>query len=423
MTDAAQVRPATALSEWRHHWLVVFAASMACAVGVTHSYAVGVFMAPIQHAFHWTRGDITAGLLVVSVVSVVLAPFFGMMIDRFGPRRVGLPGLVLYCGAVAGLGLAGPSIWTWWALWVFVAVGSVSIKPTVWTAGVVSHFERGRGVALAATLCGTGVGSALTPMITDRLITAYGWRGAYFGLGAIGLAISLPLAITAFHDARDKAVQSGAIKTRGGAPVPPGLTAREGMATWRFFRLALAGLLTTAALYAMVVHFVPILSAGGVSRKAAVGIAGLIGLSSLIARLACGFLIDRFDARAVGAVVFALPVAGCVLLLNFHGSPVQATAIAIVVGLSVGGEVDIISYLSARYFGLRAYGTIFGTMVGLLSLGVGMGPFLAGVVFDRTGGYGPALWALIPLLLLSATLIALMGAYPSFAAPAEPPTP
>lgn len=409
--------PRQAAVEWRQSWPVVATSALGLSVSVIYIYSMGLFIEPLEREFGWGRTQITAGLTVVSVMSVVLAPFVGMLIDRFGARSVGLPGVIVYCSAIAALSLVGDQIWMWWAAWAVVALGSVCIKPTVWTAAVASYFTAGRGLALAVALCGTGIGQALLPYLTNEFVAALGWRGAYVALAAGGAALVLPLMFFFFFDARED------VRRKGGPAMDrslmPGRGLREGFVSLQFLFLALAALLATAGITALLVHFVPMLTAGGMERTSAAAIAGVIGLASMTGRIACGYLLDRFDGRVVGAISFALPCAACLLFLQFDGSAAQAMALAAIIGLSVGAEIDVIAYLATRHFGLRNFGTLFGAIAGLISLGAGLGPLFAGAVFDANQAYAPAHLALIPVFLLTAVLIAAIGRYPVFAQPAE----
>jgi predicted MFS family arabinose efflux permease len=404
--------------EWREHWPVVLSAFLAGAVEVTYSFSLGVFLQPIQSDLGWTRAQITAGMAMVSFAAVLLSMPLGILIDRYGARRVGLPGIAVYCTSFAAISLVTASIWTWWLAWFFVAIGSAAMKPMVWTTAVVGHFRRSRGLALGVTLCGTGFGGAVVPYVSQALVAHYGWRTSYVCLGLGGALITLPLALCVFYDARDK------VRRDRHADVQPqnlpGFSARESVFSWRFVRLGLAGMLATAALYAMVVHFVPLLSSRGTSRASAAGIASLIGISSLLGRLICGYLTDRLDARRLGALLIILPVVPALLLLH-HSTPLWlAGLVALTIGLSLGGEVNIVAYLSSRYFGIRSYGTIFGALVGVLSIGQGVGPFLMALSYDHTGSYNFALLALCPMLLLAAALILFLGAYPILRVSEEP---
>lgn len=403
---------ADARSEWRRSWDVVAVSSVGMAVATIYIHSMGLFIAPLEAEFGWSRSQITLGLMIVSVTSVVVAPFVGLLIDRMGPRRVALPGIAIYCGAIALLSIVGPSIYGWWAIWTLVACGSVCIKPTVWTAAVASLFTSARGLAFAITLVGSSLGAAIFPYMTEFMLSLWGWRSAYliFGLGSA--ALLLPLAFLFFYEA-DHGSRKGKM-TRSSVPCLTGVTIRDGLRSRQFALLACAALLLTGSITALTVHFVPIMTGMGMSRSAAAGISGLIGISSVFGRLGSGYLLDRMDGRVVGAVMFTLPAFACLLLLGASGSPIQSVTAALVLGLALGSEVDVMAYLCSRYFGMRHYGVIFGTIAGLFSLGAGVGPLFSATIYDATGSYRIAMMVLIPVVLLTSACIAALGPMPKF---------
>lgn len=368
---------------------------------------MGVFLLPIERDLGWSRGEISSGLTIASIVSVICAPFIGALVDHIGSRRVALPGIILYCLAIVALGFASSSIGSWWALWLLVSAGTILIKITVWMAAIAKRFNRRRGVAFAIALTGTGIGAAILPTLATALIGAFGWRQAYAILGLGGLAIALPLLFVFFRDA--KPLAAGILRAD-----MPGVDTREGLTSKVFFRLAISTLIAMTTIIALSVHFVPMMIHAGLSATMAAAIAGAIGISSIIGRLLSGFLLDRFHGPYIGALGLGLPLVVCILLLGFDGSPISATVIAVLIGISLGAETDVVAFLASKYFGLRNYGTLFGTLAGLLALGGGMGPLLAGTIYDHFGSYEPLLWALIPASALSALLTATLGRYPDF---------
>ncbi|MGD9541037.1 MAG: MFS transporter [Parvularculaceae bacterium] len=391
-------------------------------VGAIYIYSLGLFIQPIEQEYGWSRTEISFGLTLLSIICVLLAPFMGMIIDKLGARSLALPGMVVYCLAIASLSLVGKEVWMWWVGWFFVALGSVAIKPTVWAAAVSSYFSAGRGFAMAVALCGTGIGQALLPPLTNALVAELGWRAAYVVLGLGSAVIILPLLFFFFYDARESNRRKGVANV--GRQTMPGLDLREGFASFRFIFLAATALITTTGIVGIVVHFVPILSAGGLDRTTAAAAAGVIGLASMTGRLATGFLLDRIDGRIIGGISYSTPIITCLLMLQFDGTFEQALVLAVITGLSLGAEIDVLAYLASRYFGLRNYGTLYGTIVGLTTLGGGVGPLIAGFIYDTTGGYSLALMLFIPAFLAAALMIVSLGRYPVFAAPAmEPKTP
>lgn len=376
---------------------------------------MGAFIEPIQLEFGWSRSQITSGLLVTSVSSVLLAPLLGRLTDRFGTRRIAIPGVVVYC---LGLGLLSQThavIASWWALWGVIALGSLMIKPTVWSIAVSSRFLKSRGLALALMLCGTGLASTLTPFVSTILIERFGWRLAYMALAGGWAAVALPLLLLFFHDARSRQAPKAA------ASPPPviqtGLGVRDGFKSRAFPRLMAAAFCITLALIAMMVHLVPLLTEGGLQRKDAAAIAGIVGLTSITGRIITGLLLDRLSGPHVGMVSVLLPIIPVCLFLAAPGSLPMAIVAVAILGLALGGELDAIIYLSSRFFGLLNFGTLFGFVMAMFSFATGLGPFLGSLIFDATGSYTLMLVAVVPLCLVAAFMLGTLGPYPADSKP------
>src|SRR5690606_37820601 len=128
-----------------------------------------------------------------------------MVVDRFGPRRVGLPGAIAYAATYGLLGLTTANIWSWWGIWFLLSFTIIGIKPLVWTTAVASTFARNRGLALAIALCGGGLASSLAPSYSTWAIDTFGWRGAYPFLAlSMGLVV-IPILYFGLHSGADKA--------------------------------------------------------------------------------------------------------------------------------------------------------------------------------------------------------------------------
>ena len=396
-------------SEWQRGWIVALVSMLGLAISTTPLYTMGVFIGPIEQDLGWTRSQITSGMLINSVIAVVLAPFVGLMIDRYGIRKMGLPGMTVYSIGFILLGLTGTAYGQWLLIWLVVACGSLLIKPTIWTAAVSRQFDKQRALALAVMLSGSGVASAVLPWLSNNLIEAYGWRGAYVALGGGFLVVAVPLMF--FFLGRSGF--AGRVSEPSRAELP-GLPIREAMLSTRFLRIALAALVMTIAMAGLNVHFVAFTTGEGLTKNSAVWAASCMGLASIAGRFITGYLLDRFHGPLIGGVSFALPLVACFLWLQFDGSIASAVIIAIAIGLALGAEIDIIAYLGTRYFGLKNYGTIFGTIAGLLAFGAGVGPNLAGRIYDTTKSYDLFIWGSIPAFLLAAVMIATLGRYPDF---------
>jgi MFS family permease len=194
-----------------------------------------------------------------------------------------------------------------------------------------------------------------------------------------------------------------------------GIDWREGLRSWKFIRLAGAAFVTTLVIISFVSNLIPILSSSGISRGQAAGIAGLVGISTIVGRLVGGYLLDRINGAIVGGVSLLVPVISALLVLAFPGSVTVASVAVLILGLALGAELDCVAYLTTRHFGLRNFGTIFGVVSGMLAFATGLGPFFVSLGYDLTGSYTIALQAYVPLSVVASALFFSLGAYPVFA--------
>lgn len=405
-----------ARAEFARNWKVVLAGALGMALGSVGVYALGIFIQPLEQEFGWTRAEIVGGMTIVAVIGVITAPFAGLIVDRIGPRRIGMFGVVIACLGLASLSMAGPSIWSWWLLWVPLALVGMFVNPTVWTSGVSSLFDAGRGMALALVLGGTALCSTLTPILSNYFIETFGWRQAFVMLAAFWAALVIPVVWLFFSSASDRhRVVSSSRKID--LAVLSGVAVREALLSGKYIRLASAGFLASLIVVSLVTGLVPILTSLAIERQSAANIAGLIGISTVVGRLTGGYLLDRINGNLVAAGSLILPIIPCVLLLAYPGSIAAASIATLVLGLSLGVELDAVAYLVSRHFGMLNYGVLFGTIVGLLSLATGLGPLLISFVYDATQSYNAVMWGYIPLCLLTSALFASLGRYPVFDEP------
>ena len=395
------------LQEWRLHGLVVLPSIFGMMLLAIHPYALGVMFEPLEQEFGWTRSQISAGPLVTSLVALILSPFGGRAVDKYGPRVIALIGIPAFAGALALISTAGPSIYSWLALYALLAVALIFIFPTVWTAAVAERFFNNRGLALAITLSGTGLAAAIVPFAASRLIEAYGWRGAYVGMGATAFIFIFPLVLMLF--ARDRP-PSGRMEEVQINPESQGKLAEYRSA--KFFYLTIAALIYSIGSTGLAINAVPILMGEGFSLLIAAEIVGFIGIGVIVGRIVGGFLLDRMDGRyvAIGCAVAAL-VSAAILLATVQ-STLAASVACFLLGLAAGAEFDACAYLATRHFARRSFGAVFGVVSGLSGFGSGISPLIANGVYDLTGSYDAVLWGIIPLFLVAGLLFMALGPYP-----------
>lgn len=243
------------------------------------------------------------------------------------------------------------------------------------------------------------------------LIENYGWRTAFIALPAIWGFVVIPIILLLFSTPRDR--QS--VEERKAAPQfreAAKRAIREQVLTRRFIQLAAAGFGIALAIVTLAVSLVPLLSDYGLERGEAAAIAALLGFASIAGRLTIGFLLDRVSGRFVAAFCVCLPILGVSLLLGSSASALMATSAVLIFGLALGAELDILAYLTSRYFRTEDFGLLFGVIGGLVTLAGGLGPMTFNAIYDSTGSHELALWCIIPLCLVSAILVLLLGPYP-----------
>ena len=410
--NATQSAPGSASAEWRSFWFLPLVAALGYATSVIHIYGIGPYIAPLQHEFNWTRAQVSFGITVASCLSAIFCIPIGMLVDRIGPRRVGLLGVLLMCGALATVSTATGSKANWIMLWAILALGTLCVHTTVWTSAVASRFTQSRGLALAVTLSGASVGVIVFPLLATSLIAAYGWRTSFMLMAAIWAAIVFPLVLLFFRGAKDRA-RTRVVATATTQAALTGATFAEGIRSPALYKLLIAAGMFAFTLIGVLVHFVPILTDSGAAPMQAAGIASLIGIFSIVGRLSTGMLLDKFPAHLVGGIAFLIPILACLLLLFDGANHVSQALAAAIVGLTVGSEVDVVAYLAAKHFGLKNFGALYGVLQMALMFGTAFGPLAAGVAYDHYGSYRPFLMLTIALMTVSSIALLSMKSAPS----------
>lgn len=405
--DPAQ--PDTISGEWRNNWGIVLAAAIGIAVAGSHYHIVGAMVKPLGAAYGWSRGEVAMALTIASFLSPFTNIAVGALADRFGPRRVALIGVPLFAGSFALLGLTGPALWTWYAGYALFAIVGHAATAVVWTMAVVHRFALHRGLALAVSLSGTGILVSVIPAIVAGLVGNVGVGATFVAMGAGAMLLAFPPAFLFLP--REQGAGKGRAAAAAGAEAS-GLTLREALGRSRFWRLAVAFLIVSSCVGAFIVHFQPMLTDSGMTAATAASVAIFLGPTMIAGRLLTGYLFDRIEPRIVATAAFLLPGIACLMLLGLDGGFAFAAATAIVMGLGMGAEVDVLAYLTSRYFGLRRYGMLFGILIGLYGVGVGGGSALAGHIYDLTQSYQLILIALGLLAVCAGMLAATLGAPP-----------
>ncbi|MBB4612273.1 MFS transporter [Novosphingobium taihuense] len=383
-----------ARSEFRNGWRVVVGGFLGVGIGVSsiYFYSLGIFLKPLAAEFGWSRGEASLGPLVGTTCAALMAIPVGRLIDRIGSERLAVVSLTVLAAAFALLGWATSGLASFLTFTVILSLLTAGSSPMPFTQLVVASFERARGMALGLVLAGTGLGSILIPAFLPGYIASNGWRAGYFLLAGM-IAILLPLVALLLRSSSP--------------PMPQRNTSRpfqKVIANAAFAELAVIFGLASVAVLGTVVHFVPMLTDAGLTPARAGQFTALIGVAAVCGRLATGWLLDRVQAERVVAGLFVSAACGLVLLAL--GGPALIPAGAVVIGLCVGAEVDLISYLVARDFDRSDYGQAYGALYTVFLVGGAVGPGIAGATFDATGNYHIWLWLAATMLVVAGVISA-----------------
>jgi MFS family permease len=403
--------------EFRAGWpiLLVSILGVMVSVSVVPIYAIGAFVKPLQAEFGWSRGAIQYALTAYFIGAIFAAVLCGWLLRRFEVRAVAIGSLFGNALGFMLLSRLNASIWSLYAgMFALIILGAGTMSAT-WTLATNYWFVRHRGFALAIILSGSGLASTFAPLYATTLTQAYGWRVAFIGLGLPSLVLALP-AVLLFLPRDMRAAASSAYAR--GAPATPevlsGVPLSEALRSWRLWVLGVGLMLVVMGIFGLIPNMIPLLTDAGLSSKQAASLAGLIGASLTLSRLGSGYLIDRLWAPGVAAVLLSAPAVGCAILLCGLHSTIALALVVILTGIGTGAENDIAAYLSARYFGLRDYGSIFSAVTMVITAGNMIGPLIFGFLYNTSGSYSGMLWACAALFIVGSTLLLTLGKYPRF---------
>jgi MFS family permease len=355
--------------------------------GVSDAYAV--FLLPLEQEFGADRATLTGVYSVYMLVHGIAAPAVGMAFDRLGPR-------IVYAGGLACYGIAymlAGSIGALWQLYALagiaggMAAAAIGMVPA---SGLVSRWFRARlPTAMGILYASLGTGLLLFAPITQWLIDALGWRGAYRVLGVCLLLMLPPLLLLPWRKmaaGHPDYGGSGIRRTAQGAA----WTLSQAMRTTPFWALFGVMFVTSLSTYAVNVQVVAYLVGIGFTPLEAASVYGLVGMLSVVGMLGAGVAAGRFGERAVATFAYACSIAGIAALALLQSTPslVLLGAFVALFGTVAGSRGPLVAVLSARLFSGGGMGAIYGAIVLGLGLGGAAGSWGAGALHDLTGGYG-----------------------------------
>lgn len=400
-----------ARQEWRASWPAVGAGLVGAAAAQIHFASIGVFIKPISDNMGWNASTVTCGIFISAMVAVPGSPLAGWLAQKFGLARIIMLGLPLFFLAFASVGLLSQSRSEWILGWTLVALCSVPVKANLWLLWLAQKFDAARGMAFAMVMAGAGILAIFIPIVTQLIIDSVGWRATFPVLAATMALPAIATCLLGFRACPPTPDERMRFPEARRA-MPAGMSIRKTLRSRSFWQIGLISFLIGAGLVSLQVHLVPMFRSKGLDARTAALIAGVFGASALAGRFLAGACLDRYSARIIGMLSLLLPALACLMYLAFPIGTGTGAAIAILFGLGVGAEGDVLGYITSKFFGVRSFGTIYGVISGLFALGAGVGPLTMALVLDHTGSYRVAMLAIFFALLVCALLFATLGAYP-----------
>jgi MFS family permease len=363
---------------------------VALAVGNGLYFSFSVFLVPLIEEFHWSRG-LTAGAQSIStVVQGALAPVAGILVDRFGPRRVILTGTVLLSSASILASTIRSAGEFYFYIGALGAVGLVGVGPVPMGVLLSRWFSTRRGRAVGVAFSGMGFGVFVMGPLAQWLIATMGWRVASAALGLGSLCALAPIVwIGARDPERHGSEAATAPVTGGGATSPREWTLRRAVGTRRFWALWFAYLCTPLAVFSVTTHQVAFAIDRGFEPLLAASVFGVMGLMSIAGRASFGLAADRVGGPLAATISYGCTACGSLALLALDRNPWAGWLVvyALLFGLGFGARGPIITAMATDFFGGRRFGVIYGALSVGNGLGGAIGPWFGGVVHDLMGSY------------------------------------
>jgi MFS family permease len=391
-------------------WRVVLAACLGVMAGFgsLFVYTFAVFVKPLSAEFGWKREAISLGFGLAAVTLGLISPLLGRWIDRFEPRRIILPCMTVYCCAILSLAFLHSHLWQFYLTCIVLGAVGNGAAHLAYSRSISTWFQQRLGTALAFVMVGAGLGAMILPVVAQAIITRSGWRAAYLSLGCLALLLGLPLSW--------RYVRERGLARHESAPVShSGMTWQQGLRSPAFWIIVAVLFVSSISMNGAITHLSALLTDRGVTPRDAALCASLLGGSSLVGRIGVGWLLDRLFGARVALAVNLITATGIFLLARANSFPAGCVAAALI-GVGAGGEAAITPYLLTRYFGLRAFSTLYGLTWTFYAAAGAIGPVILGRAFDLTGSYSSLLTTLAVALSFAAGMNLLLPRYPNSSA-------
>jgi len=395
--SAAEIPPGPSEFDLGYYgWRVVLAACLGVMAGFgsLFVYTFSVFVKPLAAEFGWSREAISSGFAIAAVTLGLCSPLLGRWIDRFGPRRIILICMPVYACAILSLSRLHSGVWQFYVTCFVLGVVGNGAAHLAYSRSISTWFHRRLGMALAFVMVGAGLGAMILPVVAQSITSRFGWRAAYAALGGLALLLGLPLSWRYIRERSSDGHKSAAVAHSG-------ITWQQGLRSFAFWIITAILFVSSISMNGAITHLSALLTDRGLTAESAALCASILGGSSLLGRVVVGWLLDRFFGPRVAFVINLITALGIFLLARANSFPAGCLAAALI-GVGAGGEAATTPYLLTRYFGLRAFSTLYGLTWTFYAAAGAIGPVILGHAFDATGSYSSLLILLAAALGLAA---------------------
>ncbi len=397
-------------------------AVLASALGMGFSQAsvvvlsFGVFIYPLSAEFGWSRTEISFGLTISTLMLAAVTPVFGNLLDKYGFNRVLLISSCLFALCFGAMAFQGGSIIEFYIFMALLPLLGAGTNSLTHTRTISQRFTRKLGLALGIAMSGVGVVSIIIPPVGQFLVENLSWRYAYAIFAAAVLIVQL-CAVCILYYEKKIPLQSDENLDKDEASVPVA-AADDGQIKvflrlcrdQNFLVLTAIFLVLSTAITATNVHLLPLLLDRGIESQSSAYVVSFVGVGLVVGRILAGILMDYFFAPRIALVLFALTAVGMIGIfsdLSLGGLCLSA----FVVGMGSATEMDLMAFMTARYFDPQHYGKIYGFFFLCFMIGASVGPLLMGLSFEYYGDYQTPMLINTGMVMLAALFTLFLGKY------------
>jgi sugar phosphate permease len=376
-------------------------------------YGLPFFYDFMVKEFGWTRQQVTSGN---AYSKLVVGPLFGFiagwLVDRFGPRRLMVAGILMAGLALIGLG-AMSTLTAFYIFYLFNALGYVCGGPLPNQVLLSRWFDRGRGKAMGIAYLGIGFGGTLVPLLANALTTRFGWHTALYLLGLLMIVLTLPFALfvkDAPTPATSSSAQNQTAQTRSATAQTMSL--RAIFTHWTFPLLMIGSMCSIGAVGGTMQNLKLLLSLDrGFAQGDVAAVMSLVLASSIVGRLLMGWLADRWAKKHVMLLIYVI-VSIAVPMIFWSPSPAWLRISAILFGIGLGGDYMIIPLMAAELYGVAVLGRVMGVVLTADGVAEALAPMTVATIRDRSGTYAGGFMVLMALAAIGWLAVAFLPAHP-----------